>query len=99
MAVRFDRGKADQYLTAVRAGARDDVAAAFAGIDDKTARAWRRRRDFGAEVDKARADLAVLAVGTVRRDVGTDQRAARFFVETLAADSELDRLRALTVDP
>lgn len=99
---RFDRKKADDFLVAVRAGASNDVAAQHAAIPVAVVREWfDRKPDFKEEVEKARADLGLFAVGVVRRDVGRDPdkpnvSAAQWLAEKAAGDAELERLRALT---
>jgi hypothetical protein len=99
---RFDKSAADRYLAAVRAGVSEDVAAMHAEIPVKTARDWMRgdrtsTRAFAAAVDKARADLQLLAIGQIRLKMSEgDRGAAAFVAQSVAADQELKRLRELT---
>jgi hypothetical protein len=94
---RFDSKKADAFLVAVRAGASNENAATHADVPITAVRDWiRRRPDFRRDVAKARADLELFAVGTVRRNIGEDQKAAMWFAEKARGDAELERLRELT---
>jgi hypothetical protein len=98
---RFDRAAADRFLVAVRAGVRDEVAAMHAGVSVSTVKHWlkgdtKATADFTATVNKARADLQLLAVGHIRRSMGEDKGAAQFIAATVSADMELARLRELT---
>jgi hypothetical protein len=100
---RFDKGASEQFLVAVRAGARDEAAADHAGVPIETVREWllgttAQTAAFKKAVDKARADLELLAIGVVRREVVDDKSAAMWMAERVAADRELDRLRRLTTD-
>jgi len=100
---RFDQSKADQVLVAVRAGATDEVASVHAGVPVEAVRDWLKGGTVGtdkfrAAVDKARADLSLLAAGTIRRGIAEDRQAAIYFAERLATDVELQRLRELTTD-
>lgn len=99
--MRFDRAIADTFLVAVRAGATNDVAAAHAGVDLAVVRKWLRggtpkTYEFRKAVDKARADLELLAVGTLRRSMSEDGSAAMYIAELARGESEFERLRALT---
>jgi hypothetical protein len=99
---RFDRPTANAVLVAVRAGASNELAAQHAGIPVSTVRDWlTRRKDFRLEVEKARADLELLAIGTVRRaltdkDGEPNSGVAQWLAERAHGDAELERLRALT---
>jgi transposase len=100
--VRFHKPTADQVLLAVRAGASNELAAQHAGIPVSTVRDWLNRRpEFKGDVEKARADLELLAIGTVRRGL-TDKDGepvagvAQWLAERTHGDAELERLRALT---
>jgi transposase len=98
---RFDQTIADRFLVAIRAGASDDVAANHAGVELATVRGW---MDSGTgkgaklliDVRKARADLELLLVGTVRRLSAEDANNAKWLAERVRGDAELERLRQLT---
>jgi hypothetical protein len=93
----YDDTIADAFLTAVKAGASNEVAAAHAQIPLQVALEWiRENDDFKARLDKARADLEIFAIGQVRQRVTDDKAAAMWFAERLHGDSELERLRELT---
>ena len=99
---RFDQNVADTFLIAVRAGAGDEVAAMHAGVDLAVARDWLRAdtpatKKFAASVNKARADLHLLAVGQLRRNMVDDKAAALYLAQSMEADLELQRLRDLTL--
>jgi hypothetical protein len=99
--MRFDSSQADQFLVAVRAGASNDTAAAHAGVPLDVVRAWLRgdteeEAAFRRDVEKARADLELLAVGTVRRGVVDDTGSAKWVAEYVAGQREFERLRELT---
>lgn len=101
MSGHFHKPTADRYLVAIRAGASSEVAAAHAGVDVDTVRAWQlgsstAEQQFDLDVKKARADLELLAVGSVRRVIGEDRAAAMWLAERMHGDSELERLRRLT---
>jgi hypothetical protein len=99
---RFDKLIANQVLVAVRAGASNELAAQHAGVPVSTVRAWlAKNKPFREDVEKARADLELLALGTVRRAM-TDAAGepnpavAQWLAERAHGDAELERLRALT---
>lgn len=99
--MRFDRATADKFLVAVRAGASNEVAAHHAEVALGTLREWLRGRTaataaFRTEVDKARADLELLAIGQVRRNMGDDYQAAQYIAEKARNEAEFERLRELT---
>jgi hypothetical protein len=98
---RFDSNAAHDFLIAVRAGVVDEIAAKHAGTPIATIRDWLRGETqatakFKRDVEKARADLQLLAVGHLRRQIGEDKGAAMFIAQSVAADVELSRLRELT---
>jgi hypothetical protein len=97
----FDRTTANAFLVAIRAGASNETAAAHADVTLEAIRSWIDGEDadcvrFRRDVDKARADLRLLAVGSLRRQVGEDNGAARYIAEMTHGDAELERLRRLT---
>jgi len=99
---RFDQTIADTFLVAVRVGAGDEVAAMYAEVDLATVRVWLRgdtdaAKKFVVAVNKARADLHLLAVGQIRRNIADDKSAALYFAQSMEADLELQRLRDLTL--
>lgn len=95
--MRYDQKTADTFLTAVRAGASNEIAAQHAGVDVDVVRGWfKKRNGFRRDVEKARADLELLAVGQVRRNMGDDKQAAMWLAEKARGDAELERLRDLT---
>lgn len=101
MAIDFDQDIASEILTATKAGASPEVAAAYADIDVVTARRWMKdpspaARKWARSIEKARADLQLLAVGSLRRNVQEDPQAARYLAEKMGSDMELERLRELT---
>jgi hypothetical protein len=97
---RYNQRQADVYLTAIKAGATDDEAIAFAELDRDTLRAWRDRRpSFAAQVDKAKAEVGMVAIGQVRKAARDNWRASLIVAERISADRELQRLRDLTTDP
>jgi hypothetical protein len=86
----FDPEVADKFLTAIRAGASNDVAALHSGVNLETVRDWLRgdtpvEQQFKADHDKARADLEIFAVGQIRQRVSEDQHAAMWFAERVHA--------------
>jgi head-tail adaptor len=98
---RFDRKIADEFLKAVRMGASNEVAAAYADVGLDRIRSWLRgttkaTASFRAEVDKARSDLEMLAVGHVRRNMQEDTAAAQWIAEKAKNETEFERLRELT---
>jgi hypothetical protein len=103
---RFDQHTADTLLVAVRAGASTEVAAMHAGIPTHTAYDWLAggtpaKDKFKRDVDKARADLELLAVGTVRRAMSSDDpreatEAGKWVAEMAWTERRFDRLRELT---
>jgi transposase len=100
--VRFHKPTADQVLVAVRAGASNELAAQHAGIPISVVREWLgRNKQFRKDIEKARADLELLAIGTVRRGL-TDKdgepvaSVAQWLAERTHGDAELERLRTLT---
>lgn len=100
--MRFDSAAADRFLVAVRAGASNEVAAAHAQLSLDDVRAWLAGRskateEFRLEVDKARADLELLAVGQVRRQMSEDPNAAQWIAEKVRTETEFERLRRLTI--
>jgi hypothetical protein len=97
----YDQSAADKFLTAVRAGASNDVAAAHAGLDVRDVREWLRGPTpetilFRRDVDKARADLELLAVGTVRRHMVDNPELSERMAERVRSEAEFERLRELT---
>jgi hypothetical protein len=98
VARRFDRQQADAFTTALKAALSDHDAAAYAGVDLATVRSWRRRRQFDADVTKAKAEIALLHAGRVHQAARTDWRASLLLSQIMAADRELARLRELTTD-
>jgi hypothetical protein len=100
-APKFDTTAAASYLVAVRAGVNDDIAALHAGVSLDTIRSWLRggspaKDKFRKDAEKARADLQLLAVGHLRRQIGEDRGAAMFIAQAVQGDLELQRLRELT---
>jgi hypothetical protein len=98
---RFDSTIAATFLVAIRAGASNEIAAQHTGVDLEVVREWLRggtpaKDQFRMDVEKARADLELLAVGTVRRQMGEDKGAAQWLAEKVRGDAELERLRELT---
>jgi hypothetical protein len=98
---RFDRKRADDFLVAVRAGASNEVASAHAELPLETIRDWLRsgtpsKAEFRQQVDKARADLELLAIGNVRRNMSDDPNAAMWMAEKARNEKEFERLRELT---
>ncbi len=98
---RFDSTAADRYLVAVRAGASNEVAAAHAELDLAVVRVWlngssKATASFVRDVNKARADLELLAVGQVRRQMTEDPTAAQWIAEKVKTETEFERLRRLT---
>jgi hypothetical protein len=99
---RLDQSTANAVLVAVRAGASNELAAQHAGIDVSVVRGWLEEDDkFRQDVEKARADLELLAIGTVRRaltdkDGEPNAAVAQWLAERAHGDAELERLRALT---
>lgn len=98
---RFNAQIAKVALVAIRAGASDENAAGHAGVDLAALRDWLRgdtaaTEQFRRDVEKARADLELLAVGSMRRTIQEDKGAALYFAERLHGDRELARLRDLT---
>jgi hypothetical protein len=98
---RFDRKRADDFLVAVRAGASNEVASAHAEIPLETVRDWLRgsttpKAEFRQQVDKARSDLELLAIGQVRRNMSDDAQAAMWMAEKARNETEFERLRELT---
>lgn len=89
--------RGDMALTAIRAGASDEDAAAYAEVPLATFTRW-LTGPWGKEVRKARADLAVYASGVLRKAVGSDTGLAQRVVDRQTARHELDRLRALCRD-
>ena len=101
--MKFSQPIADKFLEAIRAGARKDVSAVYAGVDEETVDRWmalktKQGKEFARAFHQARSDLALLAIGHVRRNIAEDKGAAIWFAERLAADSEYERLKALTTD-
>lgn len=91
--------KAASYVTAIKLGAHEDLAAGYAGVDLATIRAWEHDRpDFRAEVEKARAEMGVAASGRIRQFAAEDWRASAFVAAETTADMQLARLRELTTD-
>jgi hypothetical protein len=73
----------------------------YAEVSLTTIRDWLRGEtkttaQFKKDVEKARADLQLLAVGNLRRVIGEDKGAAMYVAQSVAASVELDRLRELT---
>ncbi|CAB4198340.1 hypothetical protein UFOVP1313_70 [uncultured Caudovirales phage] len=99
---RFDKAAADRFLVAVRAGAPDEIAAMHAEVQSETIKTWLRgdteaTAKFAGTVKKARADLHLLAISQVRRNVGEDRASALYVAQSMEADLELQRLRELTL--
>jgi hypothetical protein len=99
---RFDKAAVEPFLVAVRAGASNELAAQHAGLPVTQVREWlKTNTQFAKDVDKARADLELLAIGTVRRGL-TDKdglpnaSVAQWLAERVHGDAELERLRDLT---
>jgi hypothetical protein len=98
---RFDRKRADDFLVAVRAGASNEVASAHAEVPLETIRDWLRggtepKAEFRQQVDKARSDLELLAIGHLRRNMADDAQAAQWMAEKARNETEFERLRELT---
>lgn len=98
---RFDKTLADRVLIAVRAGASNEVAAVHAGTEVAIIRDWLKggtagKDEFKAAAGKARADLQLLAIGSIRRNVTDDTAAAMYIAQSIQGDAELERLRDLT---
>lgn len=73
-----------------------------AGLELEVVRQWLRgeteaTKKFAAAVNKARADLHLLAVGQLRRNMVDDKAAALYLAQSMEADLELQRLRDLTL--
>jgi RPA family protein len=101
--MKYAQGYAEKFLEAIRAGARKDVAAQYAGVTEEIVDRWlaltsKQGKEFARAFMQARSDLALLAIGHVRRNIAEDKAAAIWFAERLAADSEYERLKALTTD-
>jgi hypothetical protein len=98
---RFDQQRADDFLVAVRAGASNEVASAHAEVPLETIRDWLRsqtpaKAKFRQQVDKARSDLELLAIGHLRRNMSDDPQAAQWMAEKARNETEFERLRELT---
>jgi hypothetical protein len=98
---RFDRKRADDFLVAVRAGASNEVASAHAELALATIRDWLRsgtpaKAEFRQQVDKARSDLELLAIGHLRRNMADEPQAAQWMAEKARNETEYERLRELT---
>jgi hypothetical protein len=97
MPVEFEQAIADEILVAVKAGTSLAVAAAHADVGPEVPLQWlEENEEFAQAVRKARADLSLLAVGIMRREMKDNPKSAQYLAETIQADMELERLRALT---
>lgn len=99
--MRFDQPTAERFLVAVRAGASNEIAAQHAEVPLTAIRAWlaggsKTKDKFKVDVEKARADLELLAVGTVRRGMSDDKSSAMWVADKVRGDAEIERLRSLT---
>jgi head-tail adaptor len=98
---RFDKPTAEKFLVAIRAGASNENAAQHAEIPLATIREWlkgdtKTTAAFRRDVEKARADLELLAIGTVRRNMAENDQNAKWLADKVRGDAELERLRSLT---
>jgi hypothetical protein len=99
--MRFNQEIADEFLLAIRAGASNEVAANHAETPIELIREWLKggtpaKEKFRMDVDKARSDIELLAVGHVRRRMTDDPQAAQWVADKVRGDAELERLRRLT---
>jgi hypothetical protein len=77
------------------------VASAHAELALDAVRDWLRggtpaKAGFRLEVDKARSDLELLAIGHLRRSMADDAQAAQWMAEKARNEKEFERLRELT---
>jgi hypothetical protein len=97
MSETYNEAQATTIVTAVAAGASNQLAAHHVGIPLPDLYAWMDEKpEFAARIDRARADLELLAIGSIRRNVSEDPKAAQWVAERTYGDAELERLRQLT---
>lgn len=95
----YSSERAAAFVTAIKLGAEELVAAHHADAELRDIRRWERERPaFKAEVQRARSELGLMASGRVVRASADTWNAAAFVAAQTAADVHLARLRELTTD-
>lgn len=95
----YSSDRAVAFVTAIKLGAEESVAAHHADADLRDIRRWERERpEFKAEVKRARAELGLMASGRVVRASADTWNAAAYVAAQTTADIHLARLRELTTD-
>lgn len=89
----------ERLLRALRVGAEQADAIAHAGLDERTfERAIKADPALAEQVEKAKATTSLIAKAVIRREVGLDWRASRWYLELQQQNEELERLNTLTRD-
>jgi len=87
--------ESQRALVAIRAGADEDEAAAYAGVDRDTWAQW-MDTEFGDQVRDAQNELVLWAHGNIRRAASARPDLAREFIDRDRGRRELARLKAIT---
>lgn len=97
-APKINRQVGATICLALRAGAPLQAALELVGLKRETFDDWLRDRKFGGEVKAAEASARVKAVGSIVMAGREDWRASAWYLQRVAQDQELARLKELTTD-